>query len=305
MQQVLKGPKTFEISDDDIQISHKMRKQLRIPRAMQAIGENRIPDYDKPPNPKNEKISCQELTVPYEMSRSFIKYMLFYRIMAYLIAFSLIISMLEVHGNSHHFFLTLANNAITFSILLSGLIKLSLYSNHLVSKKQSISTMNLAHIIIEIFIIVPHPTIWTQQSNYILHLLLTLRVAIIIKYKIQSSIYCNVRAYRIININGLNASEHFLFAVKSLVESLNFAEILSIQLASAIFFTHCLYLAGLSSGSSLNAFNCFQIIMITIPTVGFGEYQIPFFGQKFVIFITVVAGAVFNSFVTLSMLSQL
>lgn len=45
--------------------------------------------------------------------------------------------------------------------------------------------------------------------------------------------------------------------------------------------------------------------MITIPTVGFGDYELPFLGQKIVIFVTVVAGAVFNSFVTLSMLSQL
>lgn len=45
--------------------------------------------------------------------------------------------------------------------------------------------------------------------------------------------------------------------------------------------------------------------MVTMPTVGFGEYNVPFIGQKIILFATVVNGAVLNSFVTLSMLSQL
>jgi hypothetical protein len=45
--------------------------------------------------------------------------------------------------------------------------------------------------------------------------------------------------------------------------------------------------------------------MVTMPTVGFGEYDVPFIGQKIVLFLTVVNGAVLNSFVTLSMLSHL
>jgi hypothetical protein len=72
-----------------------------------------------------------------------------------------------------------------------------------------------------------------------------LRIFIIIKFLIESSVYYNVRAYRIININGLSAKEHFFFAVKSLVESLNFGQILAIELFSVLFFTHCLYLVGI------------------------------------------------------------
>lgn len=135
MQQVLKGPKSFDTYDEDIAISHNMRKQMRIPRALQVVGENTIPESDRPTAFKNQKIKCPEMTIPYQMSRTFIKYMLFYRIMAYLVAFSLIISFLSVYGDTHQYFLTLANNAITFSILISGLIKLKLYRNHLLSKK--------------------------------------------------------------------------------------------------------------------------------------------------------------------------
>lgn len=78
-----------------------------------------------------------------------------------------------------------------------------------------------------------------------------------------------------------------------------------IELLSVMFFTHCLYLVGMSDASLLNVVDCFEIIIVTMPTVGFGEYELPFFKQKIIIFFTVVFGAVLNSFVTLSMLSQL
>lgn len=42
-----------------------------------------------------------------------------------------------------------------------------------------------------------------------------------------------------------------------------------------------------------------------MPTVGFGQYNVPFLGQKIVLVVTVVNGSVLNSFVTLSMLKQL
>lgn len=45
--------------------------------------------------------------------------------------------------------------------------------------------------------------------------------------------------------------------------------------------------------------------MVSMPTVGYGEYNVPFIGQKIVLVVTVVNGSVLNSFVTLSMLKQL
>lgn len=74
---------------------------------------------------------------------------------------------------------------------------------------------------------------------------------------------------------------------------------------SVLFFTHCLYLVGINSSGFRDIFSCFEIVMVSMPTVGFGEYQVPLLAQKVVLVFTVVNGSVLNSFVTLSMLKQL
>lgn len=77
--------------------------------------------------------------------------------------------------------------------------------------------MSKLRVFAELATLIPHPTLWTQDHNHYFHLAIMVRVLILLKFLIYSSIYCDVRAYRIIKINGLNASEHFLFAIKSLV----------------------------------------------------------------------------------------
>lgn len=61
----------------------------------------------------------------------------------------------------------------------------------------------------------------------------------------------------------------------------------------------------MNSDTSLAIIDCFEVVMITMPTVGFGEYFLPEFAQKIILFLTVINGAVLNSFITLSMLSNL
>ena len=69
------------------------------------------------------------------MSQAFIKYMLFYRIVSYLIALSLLLSIISVYGGPHESILILANNGITLSILVASIAKLKLYSVYIQSKK--------------------------------------------------------------------------------------------------------------------------------------------------------------------------
>lgn len=157
------------------------------------------------------------MAIPYEMSQTFIKYMLFYRMQAYLIALSVLLSIISVYGGPQDDILIIINNAITMCILVSYLIKLKFYIAHTRSKKQHGNSVSKIRVIIQLIILTPHPTLWTQDYNNYLHLAIMLRVLVLLKFMIYSSIYCDVRAYRIIKINGLNASEHFFFAVKSLV----------------------------------------------------------------------------------------
>ena len=61
--------------------------------------------------------------------------MLFYRIVAYLTAISLILSIISVYGNLYENILILVNNAITLSILLAIGVRLMLYKEYMKAKK--------------------------------------------------------------------------------------------------------------------------------------------------------------------------
>ena len=131
------------------------------------------------------------------------------------------------------------------------------------------------------------------------------RIIIPLKYIIYSSVFCDVRAYRLITTNGLNSSEHFFFAVKSLVAEMSVVEILTIEFFSVIFFTNCLYLVSFKGNYPMSFMNCFEVVIVSMPTVGFGEYNLPTTSQKLIVFLILVLGAVLNSFITLSMLKLL
>lgn len=131
------------------------------------------------------------------------------------------------------------------------------------------------------------------------------RILIPIKYSISSSVFCDVRAYRLISTYGLNSKEHFFFAVKSIVAEFSVMKILAVELLALCIFTHCLYLASLGGEAVMSWMDCFEVVIVSIPTVGFGEYDLPLTSQKVVVVLILVMGTVLNSLITLSMLSQL
>ena len=55
----------------------------------------------------------------------------------------------------------------------------------------------------------------------------------------------------------------------------------------------------------MNFMDCFEFVIVSMPTVGFGEYDLPYTGQKIIVMLILVMGAVLNSFITLSMLNLL
>lgn len=179
------------------------------------------------------------------MSQTLIKYMLFYRVLTYLLCLSLILSIVSAYSEDERTILIFMNNLLTICIFVTLSLKLKFRLQHLKAMKVDRGWPFVLEAVIKFVILIPQPTIWTLAHNNYLHLAILLRSGIIIKFFISHSIYCDERAYRIIKFNGLNASEHMFFAVKSLVESLNFAQILAIYFLSAFFFTHCLYLVSL------------------------------------------------------------
>ena len=173
------------------------------------------------------------------------KYMLVYRIIAYLIGLSMIISIFNVYDNEAPAFIVI-NNVITLIILMSIFLRLNLYFEFNKTKRNEREMKWFLTDFVDVLVVIPHPTIWTEDKNYYLHLAVMIRVIIILKYLIYSSIFCDVRTYRLITIYGLNSREHFFFAVKSIVAELSVIQILTIELICVIFFTHCLYIVGLN-----------------------------------------------------------
>ena len=130
-----KAAKSFEIDDTTLNIPYGVRKRLQISKKIQAMSEPTQYDNERSSFSKSETNQNKELAVPYEMSQAFIKYMLFYRIVSYLVALSLLLSILSVYGGLHEMILILANNGITLSIWVASVVKLRLYTQYIRSKK--------------------------------------------------------------------------------------------------------------------------------------------------------------------------
>ena len=91
-----------------------------------------------------------------------------------------------------------------------------------------------------------------------------------IKYVIYSSCFSDSRALRIISIYGISAKEHVFFAFKSVMASLSIVQILLIECISILIVTHCLFLMSMDGNINLAYVDCLEVVIVTIPTVGFG-----------------------------------
>jgi hypothetical protein len=151
------------------------------------------------------------------MSQTLIKYMLFYRVLTFLLSTSLVLSIVSTYTGNERIILIFMNNVLTICIFVTLALKLRFRINHLKAMKVERGWPFILEAVTKFMILIPQPTIWTLSRNNYLHLAMLLRLGIIIKFFISHSIYCDERAYRIIKFNGLNASEHLFFAVKSLV----------------------------------------------------------------------------------------
>ena len=51
--------------------------------------------------------------------------------------------------------------------------------------------------------------------------------------------------------------------------------------------------------------DCLEVVIVTVPTVGFGEYGLPYLGQKILIIMILVMGLLLNSFIIFIMINEL
>jgi len=106
--------------------------------------------------------------------------------------------------------------------------------------------------------------------NNWLNLILLVRVYFPISYYIRSSVYFNPRANRLANIYGIKPEFNFLLACKAILNNMSLSSVLCIYIVIVFFYTHCLFLVNTE-----NTFiDCFSIVIVTLPTIGYGEYHI-------------------------------
>ncbi len=115
-----------------------------------------------------------------------------------------------------------------------------------------------------------HPTLWSTDHNKLLHLVVIARLIFIFTGFVRSSIYYDSRGFRIINIYGIRPENNFIFSFKALVNKLKLSEVIVFYIFVVILYSHCLFLVS----DDRKFIDCFEIVIVTLPTVGFGDYQI-------------------------------
>ena len=146
-------------------------------------------------------------------------------------------------------------------------------------------------------LLAPNP--WILRNDNILHLTLFLRHYFLIRYRIVSSMYYDPRAARIANVYGIKSEFVFKFAIKVIANQKAVSDVLLLYFAVVLFFSHCLFVVS----SQMDFIECFEIVIATLPTIGYGEYQIV--GRpRIVIILIMVTGVMLNAFVTFVILKQ-
>ena len=98
---------------------------------------------------------------------------------------------------------------------------------------------------------------------------------------------------------GIKSENTFWFAIKVIANQRNVTDVLLIYLIVVIFYSHCLFVVSFDMGF----IDCFEVVIATLPTIGYGEYTIVGLPRLIVICI-MVTGVQLNAFVTLVVLKQ-
>lgn len=77
-------------------------------------------------------------------------------------------------------------------------------------------------------------------------------------------------------------------------------EVIWIYIVVVVFFSHCLFLASVDTPFN----DCFEIVIVTLPTIGFGEYIVTDSVPRVVILLILMTGVGLNAFVTLTLLKK-
>ena len=87
---------------------------------------------------------------------------------------------------------------------------------------------------------------------------------------IKTSTYHSNRSFRLTEIYGIKPSENFFFAIKSIVDEMQIKEVVVVYVAMVAVFSHGLFLGGLGETVVKPFWTCFEVVIVTMPTIGYG-----------------------------------
>lgn len=146
-------------------------------------------------------------------------------------------------------------------------------------------------------LLAPNP--WTLESNKFFHLTLLLRVYFPLSYSIRGSMYYNPQAARITDLYGIKPSLTFKFACKVILNQKSITDVIIVYFCIVVFYSHCLFVIS----TDIPFIDCFEVVIATLPTIGYGEHDIVGV-PRIVIICILVTGVPLNSFVTFVMLKH-
>ena len=290
----------YELKEEPFIVPIKFKRELPINKNFFELQEAEPKNYQQ----DEERAEKTEMTMmdPLLMSIATIKFLLLEKILAYAALFSIALSVYEVHYVAEQRIvasLTLFHTAITALLLLCVLISAGFrYQNdksRMVGQKYMLLRTALK---VALLLVSPNP--WWGGNSLLLHLALLGRLFFPLTLYIRSTLYYSPRAARIIHLYGIKPEMTFEFAWKVVLNNMDILEVIFIYIAVVVFFSHCLFLA--SEDTPFN--DCFEIVIVTLPTVGFGEYTVEDSVPRVVILVILMTGVGLNAFVTLILLKK-
>jgi hypothetical protein len=290
----------YELKDDPFLVPFKFKRELPINKNFFELQETEPKNYQQ----KEDNVEMTEMTLldPLQMSIATIKFLLLEKIISYTSLFSIALSIYQVYFVEEEELLenmTYFHTAIT--LLLVICISFSARFHYENNKSRRISHKYLIlQTIIKTIILLLSPNPFFGENSKFFHLALLGRLFFPLTLYIRSTLYYSPRAARIINLYGIKPEMTFEFAWKVLFNSMDIIEVVFIYITVVLIFSHGLYLAA----ENTPFIDCFEIVIVTLPTVGFGDYRVDDVVPRIIIILILLTGVALNAFVTLILLKK-
>jgi hypothetical protein len=292
----------YEVREDPFVVPILFKKEVPLNKTIFELNEPLPKNYGKELD--KQLVEEEQMHDPLLMDSASLKLLEVEKMKAYLSAFSIFASLYELYwlppdqdGQAREWIRALG---LGLTFLLLVIICVGAYfhfENNLVRRRND--PLLLLKLLGAMLVVVLAPNPWPSLSYTFLHLTLLLRLYFPLNYSILSSMYCDPRAARITNLYGIKPEVLFRFACKVIVNQKSIVDVLMIYLTIVVFYSHCLFIVSADS----NFIQCFEVVIATLPTIGFGEYAVEG-TPRLVILCVMVTGVQLNAFVTFVVLQH-